>query len=117
MNKNNTRKYNIKFLVSISSLIIISIWIAWIIKYKPYNRNTKQYHILNQTREIKNNWQNQIKYSQSQIKKLQQLFTQQINSQITNNPTTTKTLEISPELIDLMKNYLSSSTVTTTTSL
>jgi len=112
----HAREYNIKFLVSISTLIIITIWIAWIIKYNPYTYNkpdTTKSNTLDQTIQATNNWREQIKESQQQLELIKKFINDQQGTTV-SNASTTKNLEISSELIDSMKAYLTSSTVTTT---
>lgn len=112
MNTKHARKYNIKFLVSVSTLIIIGIWVAWIIKYNPYGRTTAQPGILDKTIQATNDWRDQIKDSQLQLETLEKFINGKFDT-ATSSATTTP-LNISPDLIDSMKNYLSSSTATTT---
>ena len=112
----HAREYNIKFLVSISTLIIITIWIVWIIKFSPYTYNkldVTQSDTLDQTIQATNNWREQIKESQQQLELIKKFISNQQNTTISNASTTAE-LETSPEIINSMKAYIASSTATTT---
>ncbi|MCP4355221.1 MAG: hypothetical protein GY793_06240 [Proteobacteria bacterium] len=116
----------IKFLVIISTLIIIGIWITWLVIYKPYSRDNKNKNsnifsnINNSTEDIKND----IKNSQQQLEVLQKFFERdKVNSegvegaleQIKTQPTATSTkntIEIKNAIRDLITTSSTSATTT-----
>jgi len=94
MSINLTRK-KINFLVIISSLIIIIIWITWVIIYKPYtptidsNENDEQF--FTDTNQATNDIKVNMAESQKQWEVLQKYLTDQINQNINTSSTSSTT--------------------------
>ena len=100
----------IKFLVIISTLIIIGIWITWLIIYKPYSQNNKNTNIFSNINSPTEDIKNDIKNSQQQWEVLQKFFERQIETQ----PTSTSTEDII-EIENAIRNLITTSSTNPTT--